>query len=128
MVDRHFPSTIRTPQERQFPDVSRVANTYASHWIDKCLSLNLSRVEELQQAGAAGVVNAMCHNCMLGTVTSALLPAMRRDNGGMATCSLVYEGLQSTHNVNRLEAFAHQVRAKSAGTSPSAVRPADPRR
>jgi predicted CoA-substrate-specific enzyme activase len=110
LVDRHFPDTIRTPQERQFPDVSRVADTYASHWIDKCLSLNLSRVEELQQAGASGVINAMCHNCMLGTVTSALLPAMRRDHGGMATCTLVYEGLQSTHNVNRLEAFAHQVR------------------
>ncbi len=110
LVDRHFPDTIRTPQERQFPDVSRVADTYASHWIDKCLSLNLSRVEELQQAGASGVINAMCHNCMLGTVTAALLPAMRRDHGGMATCTLVYEGLQSTHNVNRLEAFAHQVR------------------
>ena len=46
----------------------------------------------------------------LGTVTAALLPAMRRDHGGLATTTLVYEGLQSTHNVNRLEAFAHQVR------------------
>lgn len=110
-IDRHFPATIRTPQERQFPDVSRVADTYASHWIDKALSLNLSRVEELHRAGASGVVNAMCHNCMLGTVTAALLPTMRRDHPGLATCTLVYEGLQSTHNVNRLEAFADQVRA-----------------
>lgn len=110
LVDRHFPPTIRTPQERQFPEVSRVAGTYASHWIDKVLSLNLSRVEELQQAGASGVINAMCHNCMLGTVTASLMPAMRRAHPGLATCTLVYEGLQSTHNVNRLEAFAHQVR------------------
>lgn len=110
-IDRHFPEAIRTPQERQFPDVSRVADTYASHWIDKALSLNLSRVEELHQAGAAGVVNAMCHNCMLGTVTAALLPRMRRDYPGLATCTLVYEGLQSIHNINRLEAFADQVRS-----------------
>jgi predicted CoA-substrate-specific enzyme activase len=114
-IDRHFPAAIRTPQERQFPDVSRVADTYASHWIDKALSLNLSRVEELHQAGASGVVNAMCHNCMLGTVTAALLPTMRRDHPGLATCTLVYEGLQSTHNVNRLEAFADQVRAMPNG-------------
>jgi predicted CoA-substrate-specific enzyme activase len=112
MVDRHFPESIRTPQERQFPDVSRVADTYASHWIDKSLSLNLSRVEELYQAGASGAINAMCHNCMLGTVTAALLPRMRRDHPGLATCTLVYEGLQSTHNVNRLEAFADLVRGQ----------------
>ena len=110
MVDRLFPAVIRTPQERQFPDVSRVSDKYASHWIDKCLSLNLSRIDQLARAGASGVVNAMCHNCMLGTVTAALLPAMRQDNPGIATCTLVYEGLQSLHNVNRLEAFAHQVR------------------
>lgn len=122
-VDRHFPDAIRTPQERQFPDVSRVADTYASHWIDKALSLNLSRVEELHQAGAAGVVNAMCHNCMLGTLTAALLPRMRRDHPGLATCTLVYEGLQSTHNVNRLEAFADQVRAASRVTGGSGTAP-----
>ncbi|HOI08944.1 MAG TPA: hypothetical protein PK313_00575, partial [Myxococcota bacterium] len=122
-VDRHFPDAIRTPQERQFPDVSRVADTYASHWIDKALSLNLSRVEELHQAGAAGVVNAMCHNCMLGTLTAALLPRMRRDHPGLATCTLVYEGLQSTHNVNRLEAFADQVRAATRVTGGSGTGP-----
>ena len=110
VLDAPFPATVRTPQERQFPDVHRVAETYASHWIDKCLSLNLSRVEELHSAGASGVINVMCHNCMVGTVTAALTPAMHRDFPGLSTCTLVYEGLQSTHNVNRLEAFAHQVR------------------
>lgn len=115
LVDRLFPDTIRTPQERTFREVRVVADRYASHWIDKALSLNLNRVEEFCEAGAHGVINAMCHNCMLGTVTAALTDAMRRDLGQLPMCSLIYDGLQSTHHVNRLEAFAHQVRQREEG-------------
>ena len=116
LVDRYFPDSIRTPQERQFPQVQCVADRVGSHWIDKLLSLNLSRVEEFHQAGAHGVVNAMCHNCMLGTVTSAFMKTMGSDIGGLSACSLIYEGLQSIHNVNRLEAFAHQLASSVAAT------------
>jgi len=109
LVDRHFPKDIRTPQERQFPDVRRAADRHASHWIDKLLSLNMSRIEEFREAGAQGVINAMCHNCMIGTVTAALMKPMSSGDAGFSTCTLVYEGLQSTHNHNRIEAFAHQI-------------------
>jgi predicted CoA-substrate-specific enzyme activase len=112
-LDRFFPGHIRTPQERHFPDVHRVSSRYASFWIDKALSLNLNRIEELHRAGADGIINVMCHNCMLGTVTASLSKSIRRDIGDTPLCSLVYEGLKSTHNINRLEAFAHQVRSFS---------------
>jgi hypothetical protein len=36
---------------------------------------------------------------------------MQSDLPGLATTTLIYEGLRSTHNVNRLEAFAHRVRS-----------------
>jgi len=121
-IDRYFPSTIRTPQERQYPDIVKVSEHYASHWIDKALALNLSRIEELHQAGASGVINAMCHNCMLGTVTGALSGPLREDMPGLTLCSLVYEGLQSTHSANRLEALAHQI----GQTHPSVQLPPKP--
>jgi len=115
-IDRLFPPGLRTPQERPFRDVRRAADRWASYWIDKALSANLARVEELHAAGAAGVVNAMCHGCMLGNVTSALLPAMRSATPGLSSCTLIYEGLESTHNANRLEAFAERlVRSRRPG-------------
>jgi len=109
LVDRHFPETIRTPQERNYKAVKKVNSKYSNVWIDKALSLNINRIEELHQNGADGVINVMCHNCMLGTVTASLTKSMRKDMDDLPMCSLVYEGLKSTHNINRLEAFVHQV-------------------
>ncbi|MGI6395437.1 MAG: acyl-CoA dehydratase activase [bacterium] len=110
LVDRHFPKTIRTPQERDIHAVKKVANKYANLNIDKVLALNLNRIEEFYQSGADGILNVMCHNCMLGTVTASLSKSIRRDMNEIPICTLVYEGLKSTHNENRLEAFAHQVK------------------
>ena len=109
LVDRYFPEEIRTPQERNYHAIEKVNNRYANVWIDKALSLNINRIEELHQGGADGIINVMCHNCMLGTVTASLTKSMRKDMGDLPMCSLVYEGLKSTHNINRLEAFVHQV-------------------
>jgi predicted CoA-substrate-specific enzyme activase len=111
IIDRYFPESILTPQERHYPDVLRASSRHVSYWIDKVLSLNLNRVEELHQAGVDGIINVMCHNCMLGTVTASLSKSIRNDIEGTPLCTLVYEGLQSTHTINRLEAFAHQVRS-----------------
>ena len=109
LIDRYFPDSIRTPQERQYHAVAKVSGKYADFWIDKALSLNLNRIEELHQAGADGVVHVMCHNCMLGNITASLAPSMRRNMGDIPIGTLVYEGLRSTHNSNRIEAFIHQV-------------------
>ncbi|MGV8074701.1 MAG: acyl-CoA dehydratase activase [Syntrophobacteraceae bacterium] len=109
LIDRYFPRSIRTPQERQFPAIRRASSKYVSFWIDKVLSLNLNRIEEFHKAGADGVINVMCHNCMLGTVTASLSKSIRGDLDDIPLCSLVYGGLKSTRNLNRLEAFAHQV-------------------
>ncbi len=109
LIDRYFPAGIRTPQERHFPDVYGATSKYASYWIDKALSANINRISEFHAAGADGVINVMCHNCMLGNVTASLSASMRADMDGMPLCNLVFEGLKSTHSTNRLEAFVHQV-------------------
>jgi hypothetical protein len=109
LIDRYFPVTIRTPQEKNFHSVSKVSGKYADFWIDKALSLNIGRIDELHQAGADGVMHVMCHNCMLGNITVSLSRSMRRDMADMPIGNLVYEGLQSTHNTNRIEAFIHQI-------------------
>lgn len=112
LVDRQFPTTIRTPQERSFPAVAEAAGRYADFWIDKALALNISRIEELHQARADGVLHVMCHNCMLGNITTALMPAIQQDLDSMPMGNLIYEGLKSTHTANRIEAFMHQVASR----------------
>lgn len=111
LVDRYFPRDIRTPQERDYHAISNISGKYADSLIDKALSLNINRIEELHLAGADGVIHVMCHNCMLGNVTASLTPSMQRDMGDIPIANLVYEGLKSTHNTNRIEAFIHQVKS-----------------
>ena len=112
LIDRYFPDTVRTPQERDLNFIKKTVGKRIDITIDRALTLNLSRIGELHEAKADGILNVMCHNCMLGTVTESLTPALRHEMGDIPICTLVYEGLHSTHNRNRLEAFAHQVKSK----------------
>lgn len=112
IVNRHFPPNIRTPEEGHFPEVKAGCERYCSYWIDRLLALNINRFREFCQAGASGVLNVMCHNCMLGTITQALLPALRADLPQLEATTLIYEDLRSTATTNRLEAFLEQVLAK----------------
>lgn len=112
LIDRYFPDTIRTPQERDLNFIKKTVGKHIDITIDRALTLNLSRIGELHEAKADGILNVMCHNCMLGTVTESLSPVLRHEMDDIPICTLVYEGLKSTHNKNRLEAFAHQVKQK----------------
>ena len=112
LIDRYFPDTIRTPQERDLNFIKKTVGKHIDITIDRALTLNLSRIGELHEAKADGILNVMCHNCMLGTVTESLTSTLRKDTDDTPICTLVYEGLKSTHNKNRLEAFAHQVKQK----------------
>jgi predicted nucleotide-binding protein (sugar kinase/HSP70/actin superfamily) len=109
-VDRYFPDIIRTPQESAFPELNRRIAPYIDHRVDKFISLNINRVGELQQAGADGVLNVMCPGCMVGTVSEAFFPELRRQYADLPLESLSFGDQQSTHVDNRLEAFCHLVR------------------
>ena len=112
LIDRYFPDSIRTPQERDLNFIKKTVGKHIDITIDRALTLNLSRIGELHEAKADGILNVMCHNCMLGTVTESLTSTLRKETGDTPICTLVYEGLKSTHNKNRLEAFAHQVKQR----------------
>ena len=112
LIDRYFPDSIRTPQEKDLNFIKKTVGKHIDITIDRALTLNLSRIGELHEAKADGILNVMCHNCMLGTVTESLTSTLKKDTGDTPICTLVYEGLKSTHNKNRLEAFAHQVKQK----------------
>jgi len=113
LVNRKFPKTIRTPEERHFHEVKKASERVCSYWIDRLISMNIARIDDFVQAGASGVLNVMCHNCMIGTVTASLLPTLQEENNSTVLSTLIYEGLKSTHNDNRLQAFADQIKERN---------------
>ncbi len=115
-VDRYFPDIIRTPQESPFPDVNRRIASYIDHRVDKFISLNINRIGEFRQAGADGVLNVMCPGCMVGTVSEAFFPELRRQYADLPLESLSFGDQQSTHVDNRLEAFCYLVKESRTRT------------
>lgn len=113
LVDRHLPP-LRQPLEGGYRQTRDSAARYLDPTIDRALSLNLARLDDVAAAGAKGVINAMCHACMLGTVTESFALRIAADYPDLAFTTLIYESQQSTHAANRLEAFAHQVWQKQA--------------
>mgnify|MGYP000331683292 CR=1 FL=1 len=114
LVNRKFPRTIRTPEERHFYDVKKACERVCSYWIDRLISMNIARIEDFVESGASGVLNVMCHNCMIGTITASLLPVLQEESNTTFLSTLIYEALKSTHNDNRLQAFADQIKERSA--------------
>ena len=109
-VDRLFPDTIRTPQESSFPEVNGRTARFIDYRVDNLISLNINRIYELSDAGARGILNVMCPNCMIGTMSEAFFPDIKVDLPHLPVVSLSFGDQQETHVDNRLEAFLHLVR------------------
>jgi len=74
------------------------------------VSLNVSKHLDFANKGVHGILNVFCLNCMVGTTTAAVHPAIRRKVGDLPMMSLVLDGVGDTHLRNRLEAFVYRVR------------------
>ncbi len=109
-VDRYFPDNLRTPQESQFPDVYERTKDLIDYRVDNLISLNLNRIYELHHAGAEGILNVMCPNCMIGTMSEAFFPDIKEEQKNLPITSLSFGDQQETHVDNRLEAFMHLVK------------------
>ena len=109
-VDRLFPDYLQTPQESQFPDVYERTKDLIDYRVDNLISLNLNRIYELHHAGAEGILNVMCPNCMIGTMSEAFFPDIKEEQKNLPITSLSFGDQQETHVDNRLEAFMHLVK------------------
>ena len=109
-VDRFFPRCINTPQENSFPKILQTVDPHLSHFVDGLVTLNLSRMCEFKAAGADGVINAMCPNCVVGTVSEAFFPVVQNDEKSIPVETMLFSDQQMTHLDNRLEAFAARVK------------------
>ncbi len=72
--------------------------------------LNVAKHMDFAEKGVDGILNVFCLNCMVGTSTAAVLPAIKERTGNVPMMSLVFDGLGNTHTRNRIEAFVHRVK------------------
>jgi hypothetical protein len=60
--------------------------------------------------GADGIVNVICMNCMLGTISEAISTQIKRDFDNIPIPTLVFSGSDISAVNTELEAFVYQVK------------------
>jgi hypothetical protein len=75
---------------------------------------------DFARRGADGIVNAVCFNCMLGTVSAAVTGRIRKDHNGIPIANLVYSAIEGSQRP-MLEAFLHQVKTYAKRRSEAAL-------
>jgi predicted CoA-substrate-specific enzyme activase len=100
-MDRLSEPTYKTVLESAAPYVGPENN--------RILLLNIAKMVDFARRGADGVVNVICLNCMLGTVSEAISAQIKRDYDRIPIPTLVFSGTDSPSENTKLEAFVYQV-------------------
>lgn len=95
--------------EPAYKTVLELASPYIHPENNRILLLNIAKMAEFAKGGADGVINVICLNCMLGTVSEAISAQIKRDYGRIPIPTLVYCGTGSPSEKTKLEAFVYQV-------------------
>ena len=95
--------------EPAYKEVLKLSAPYINPDNNRILLLNIAKMADFARRGADGVINVICLNCMLGTVSEAISAQIRRDYGKIPIPTLVFSGSDSSSDKTKLEAFVYQV-------------------
>jgi predicted nucleotide-binding protein (sugar kinase/HSP70/actin superfamily) len=123
-VRRIFRGHVKRGNEPGYQEVLDMATPYLGEQQNEVLVLNVAKMVDFARRGADGIVNAVCFNCMLGTVSAAVTGRIRKSHGGIPIANLVYSAVEGSQQA-MLEAFLHQVKtyAKRQNKTPWAAEP-----
>ena len=65
---------------------------------NEVLLLNVAKMVDFARRGADGILNALCFNCMLGTVSAAIAGRLRNDHQGIPIANLVYSSVEDSQS------------------------------
>jgi predicted nucleotide-binding protein (sugar kinase/HSP70/actin superfamily) len=108
-VRRVFRGQVKRRDEPGYQEVLDMARPYLGEEQNEVLVLNVAKMVDFARRGADGVVNAVCFNCMLGTVSAAITGRIREHHDGIPIANLFYSAADGSQRV-MLEAFLHQVK------------------
>ncbi len=119
-VRRMFRGQVKHGDEPGYQEVLDMATPYLGQEQNEVLVLNVAKMVDFARRGADGIVNAVCFNCMLGTVSSAVTGRIRENHGGIPIANLVYSAVEGSQR-SMLEAFLHQVKTFTKRRSEAAL-------
>jgi predicted CoA-substrate-specific enzyme activase len=83
-----------------------------THDVDGTMAMNVALALEAVRTGADAVINAICHNCMVGMVSDTIFKRMAEEPGAPPVVTLAFDGLQETNTDTRLEAVCERAKAR----------------
>ena len=119
-VRRMFRGQVKRGDEPGYQEVLDMATPYLGEQQNEVLVLNVAKMVDFARRGADGIINAVCFNCMLGTVASAVTSRIREDHNGVPIANLVYSAVEGSQRA-MLEAFLHQVKTYAKRRSEAAL-------
>lgn len=96
--------------EPGYLEMLRLADPYMNNRNYELLLVNIAKIVDFVERGAAGVINAICFNCMVGNASAAIIEKIRHDHPTTPIMTAVYSGGENPGREMQLDAFACQVR------------------
>lgn len=93
-------------------ELARLAQPYVGARSNYLILICVAKIVDFLRRGAAGAISAAGLNCLVGTATGAVIPAIRAGFEDAPVISLTYGGAEGPAQRIRLETFVHQVRAR----------------
>jgi predicted CoA-substrate-specific enzyme activase len=108
-IKRTLTNVLPKSSEPGFVDIIENSSPYIGYDNNDTLILNISKIVDFIKQGADGVLNAICFNCMLGTISGAIATCIRRDFEDIPVQTLVFSDTGIAAEKTKLEAFVYQV-------------------
>ncbi|MBU0610898.1 MAG: CoA activase [Armatimonadetes bacterium] len=99
---------LENAEEPSTDDVLDMAAPYVDKSFEGEAIMTVGKAIDFAHKGLAGIVAVMPFTCMPGTVSNAILKRVREDKAGIPFLNMVYDGLEQSTALTRLEAFVHQ--------------------
>ena len=112
-VRRRLGKGLSLARDPSYDDVVKSTSPYVGIEGNRFLFLNVAKMVYFARRGADGIINAVCFNCMIGTLSEGLSAGIRSDFGNIPIPTFVYTGSGLASERTRLEAFVHQVRQQA---------------
>jgi predicted CoA-substrate-specific enzyme activase len=109
-VRRSLEGAVPLAKDPTYGDIVKFTQPYVGLDGNEFLFLNVAKMVDFSRQGADGVINAICFNCMLGTVSAAITSRVRRDYNQIPIPTFIYTGSELASERTKLEAFVYQVR------------------
>ncbi|OGP34234.1 MAG: CoA activase, partial [Deltaproteobacteria bacterium GWC2_56_8] len=101
---------LRSGHEPRVEEIIKKAEGYIHDSFEGEAVLSVGKALDYIGKGAHGLVNAMPFTCMPGTIVNAVLKRLREENRNIPYLNMVYEGIEDSNSMTRMEAFVHQAR------------------